>query len=78
MRTSMALISGEMGRTVGRKFWGSRRKAWKVGSATEADLHGLRPVVRFRSTMANDQISLNIGEYVGLEGSEKRRAYSSS
>jgi hypothetical protein len=62
MRQRMLFTSAEIGRTVGRKFKGSRRYAWKVGSDDEADFQGLRPVARFRRMMASDQMSLKRGE----------------
>lgn len=34
-----------------------------MGSLADADFQGLRPVARFRRMMANDQMSLNSGEY---------------
>jgi hypothetical protein len=59
----MALSSGEIGRTVGRKFTGSCKKAWKVGSEADADFQGFLPVARLRRIIARDHMSLNIGEY---------------
>lgn len=47
---------------MGRKLRGSWRYAWKVGSDEDADFQGLRPVARFKSMMAKDQMSLNRGE----------------
>lgn len=58
------LSSGDIGSTVGRKPLGSRKYARKVGSCMDADFHGLRPVARFKRIIPNDQMSLNMGEYV--------------